>query len=259
MGRRDTGSGAACYWDGTSQGITKPPPGPVPCSSPEGYWSNSYNCYIRHVDPQPPAGDPFWQGPTWLRRGLQLLPTADRDADQHLGAGPRRRTLARGRHLARWRRSRSSRCTCQRSISASPPSLVRTASVSSACRCGCGRKAPNGHTFGPITESASAGGITITATAEVLHVTWDMGDGTEVVCDTAGTPYKPEYGRKDSPDCGHTYQLSSVRETDDAYTVTATSSWVITWAGAGQTGTIRLDGLNRSTQIRIGEAQVLVN
>jgi hypothetical protein len=86
-----------------------------------------------------------------------------------------------------------------------------------------------------------------------------MGDGTEVVCEAVGTPYKPSYGRKDSPDCGHTYKESSAHEADDAYTVTATSSWVITWSGAGQTGTIRLDGLNRSTQIRIGEAQVLVN
>ena len=120
-------------------------------------------------------------------------------------------------------------------------------------------KAPNNQTFGPITESASAGGITITATARVLQVTWDMGDGTEIVCDTAGTPYKPELGRKDSPDCGHTYKNSSAGKPDDAYTVTATSSWVITWSGAGQTGTIRLDGLTRSTQIRIGEAQVLVN
>jgi len=80
-----------------------------------------------------------------------------------------------------------------------------------------------------------------------------------VVCDTAGTPYEPSYGREDSPDCGHTYEKSSAHEPDDAYTVTATSSWVITWSGAGQTGTIRLDDLNRSTQIRIGEAQVLVN
>jgi hypothetical protein len=86
-----------------------------------------------------------------------------------------------------------------------------------------------------------------------------MGDGTEVVCDTAGTPYMPEFGRKDSPDCGHTYKKSSAHEPGEAYTVTATSNWVITWSGAGQTGTIRLNGLNRSTQIRIGEAQVLVS
>ena len=28
-GPKDTGTGEACYWDGTDQGITKPPPGPV--------------------------------------------------------------------------------------------------------------------------------------------------------------------------------------------------------------------------------------
>ena len=61
-GRRTPASGAACYWDGTDQGITKPPPGPVPCSSEYGYWSNGYNCYISLLDPQPPAGDPSWQG-----------------------------------------------------------------------------------------------------------------------------------------------------------------------------------------------------
>ncbi|MEO6712760.1 MAG: hypothetical protein ABIM89_04940, partial [Mycobacteriales bacterium] len=61
-GPKDTGSGQACYWDGTEQGIHKPPPGPVACSSEYGYWSNTYHCYIKYVDPQPLAGDPWWQG-----------------------------------------------------------------------------------------------------------------------------------------------------------------------------------------------------
>jgi hypothetical protein len=118
---------------------------------------------------------------------------------------------------------------------------------------------PDAHTYGPATATASAGGISVTATARIIEITWDMGDGTQVVCKTAGTHYKPEYGWKNSPDCGYTYKLSSAREPGQAYAVTATSIWVITWAGAGQTGTIRLDGLTRSTQIRIGEAQVLVD
>jgi hypothetical protein len=42
------------------------------------------------------------------------------------------------------------------------------------------------------------------------------------------------------------------------FTVTATSDWVISWQGAGQSGTIRLNGLARSVQIAVGEAQVLV-
>jgi hypothetical protein len=75
---------------------------------------------------------------------------------------------------------------------------------------------------------------------------------------TAGTPYKAAYGNRKSPDCGHVYTSSSSAEPGDTFTVTATSDWVITWQGAGQSGTIRLDGLTRSVQISIGEAQVLV-
>ena len=258
-GPEDTGSGAACYWDGTSQGITKPPPGPVPCTKNGAYWSNAYHCYISLVEPQPPAGDPSWQGHEpgdgavyycdQPQTGL-LITIWTQDPPPNSGTGPTPREVAQiaieNMHLR----------AIDIGIAPEPgPDSIGLVGMP----VWMWAKAPSSQTFGPITESASAGGITITATANVLHVTWDMGDGTEVVCDTAGTPYKPEFGRKDSPDCGHTYKKSSAGQTDDAYTVTATSSWVITWSGAGQTGTIRLDGLNRSTQIRIGEAQVLVH
>jgi hypothetical protein len=256
---KDTGSGAACYWDGTSQGVTNPPPGPVPCTSPSGYWSNAYNCYITPVEHQPPAGDPVWQGHEpgdgavyycdQPQTGL-LITIWTQDPPPNSGTGPTPREVAQ---LA----------IQQMHLSAINIGIAPEPGPDSIGLVGMPvwmwAQNPNEHTLGPITASASAGGITITATAKVLQITWDMGDGTEVVCDTAGTPYKPSYGRKDSPDCGHTYTKSSAHETDDAYTVMATSSWVITWSGAGQTGTIRLDGLNRSTQIRIGEAQVLVN
>lgn len=119
-------------------------------------------------------------------------------------------------------------------------------------------KNPDSHSYGPITESASAGGITVTATARVEDITWDMGDGSQVTCRSAGTPYEPSYGRQASPDCGHTYLKSSSTESGGKYTVTAASDWVITWIGAGQTGTIRLNGLQRSVQVAVGEAQVLV-
>ena len=85
-----------------------------------------------------------------------------------------------------------------------------------------------------------------------------MGDGTKVTCTTAGTPYKAAYGNTKSPDCGHVYEKSSSTKPGGKYTVTATSDWVITWEGAGQTGTIRLNGLTRSVAIAVGEAQVLV-
>ncbi len=258
-GPKDTGTGAACYWDGTDQGISEPPPGPVPCSSPLGHGSNGYHCYISPIKLQPPAGDPLWQGHEpgdgalyncyQPQTGL-LIPIWSQNPPPNSGAGPTPGEVAR-LAIDRMRLS-----AINIGIAPEPgPDSVGLVGMP----VWMWAKAPDDHTFGPITASASAGGITITATAKVRQVTWDMGDGTEVVCDTAGSPYKPSYGRKDSPNCGHTYTKSSAHEADDAYTVTATSSWVVTWSGAGQTGTIRLDGLNRSTQIRIGEAQVLVN
>ena len=100
--------------------------------------------------------------------------------------------------------------------------------------------------------------ITITATARVETIRWDMGDGTKITCRNKGTAYKAAFGKSKSPTCGHTYETSSGGLPDDRFTVTATSEWVVSWEGAGQSGVIRLDGLQRSVRVAVGEAQVLV-
>ncbi len=110
---------------------------------------------------------------------------------------------------------------------------------------------PGPNTVGPITRSASARGYTVTATARVTKVVWNMGDGKSVTCTGRGTPYADSYGRKSSPTCGHTYTR------DGRYTVSATSYWTIEWSGIGQSGSISLNFM-RSTTITMGESQVLV-
>ncbi len=109
-------------------------------------------------------------------------------------------------------------------------------------------------TYGPNTASASAGGITVTATAKVRKIVWRMGDGKTVTCTTAGTPYKASYGKKPSPDCGHRYTQPSV---DGPYHVVATSTWSIDWqATNGRTG--RLTQTRQSTSdVRVGELQAV--
>lgn len=256
---KDSGSGAACYWDGTKQGITKPPPGPVPCTSNDGYWSNSYNCYIRVLAPQPPAGDPNWQGhepgdgavySCYQPQTGILVDIWAQDPPPGSGAGPTPREVAQ-LAIERMRLS-----AIDIGIAPKPgPDSVGLVGMP----VWMWAKSPSDNTYGPSTASATAGGMTITATARVRRITWDMGDGTEVVCNTAGTAYMPSFGRRESPDCGHTYEKSSAHMAGDVYNVTATSSWVVTWSGAGQSGTILLNGLSRTTQIRIGEAQVLVS
>lgn len=111
-------------------------------------------------------------------------------------------------------------------------------------------QAPGADTLGPITRAASAGGYTVTATAKVDRVVWNMGDGDSVTCNGSGTPYADSFGKSPSPTCGHTYTRQG------RYTVTATSYWTVTWNGIGQTGTIPLN-FSRSTAITMGEAQVL--
>ncbi|QZN87023.1 PKD domain-containing protein [Cellulomonas sp. C5510] len=110
--------------------------------------------------------------------------------------------------------------------------------------------APDAQTFGPVTRTASVDGWTVSATAKVSSVSWDMGDRHVVTCAGPGTPYDATYGISPSPDCGHTYSRQG------SYTVRATSHWVVTWSGIGQAGTITLD-LTQATDVTIGEAQVL--
>ncbi|MET7621945.1 ATP/GTP-binding protein [Streptomyces sp. NPDC005408] len=88
-------------------------------------------------------------------------------------------------------------------------------------------------TWGPNTASASAGGITVTATATVSKVVWQMGDGTTVACAGPGTVYKTSYGLKDSPDCGHVYNQPSSKSPAGTYKVTATATWSVDWVAFG--------------------------
>ncbi|MCC2594199.1 hypothetical protein LKO27_12355 [Tessaracoccus sp. OS52] len=106
-------------------------------------------------------------------------------------------------------------------------------------------------TFGPITKSASAGGYTVTATAQVTEVVWDMGNGDTVSCGK-GTQYTG-MGKQNvpSPTCGYLY------EKDGYYEISATSHWEITWSGIGQTGTIEMELTSLSEQLSIAEVQVV--
>lgn len=67
---------------------------------------------------------------------------------------------------------------------------------------------------------------------------------------SVGTPYEDSFGKKASPDCGHTYTGQG------RYTVRATSHWVVTWSGMGRSGTIPIT-LTQSAPVTIGEVQVL--
>ncbi len=108
-GPKDTGTGQSCYWDGTAQNIHKPPPGPVPCSTEYGYWSNNYNCYIQlsthNLLPATPRGRATSQAMAPYIGATSRRPTSTSIS----GLPTLRPTRARAPHRGRSRRSRSSR------------------------------------------------------------------------------------------------------------------------------------------------------
>lgn len=108
----------------------------------------------------------------------------------------------------------------------------------------------------PISATAAVPGLSVTAVAEIGSITWDMGDGTDVVCTGPGTPYERSYGDQESPDCGHVYTRTSGGLPDDSYTITATATYDITWSGATSGSTTR--ERSASTTLPIGEAQVII-
>jgi len=110
---------------------------------------------------------------------------------------------------------------------------------------------PDARTYGPATNTANDGALSVSITAKVSLTRWDMGDGQVVTCRTAGSIYEDRFGKQMSPDCGYRYS------TQGSYTIRAVTTWDIAWtASTGQAGSIPLT-LTATRTVVIGEVQVL--
>jgi hypothetical protein len=226
----------------------------IPCRTTAGVWDGA--CYVKVVDPLPPTSNPVWEGhtdglivtctpPMCLEQPDQWwVPDCAYDrwiASLPNPGGPDPAQLAL-------------RAVSRMDLNPIDVGIVpeegpnRVGIVGMPQWMWVNEPAPN--TFGPITRTATAGSASVTATAKVDKVVWDMGDGTTVTCVGAGTPYEDRYDVADSPDCGHHYTKQG------KYEVTATSYWTVQWQGMGQSGTIPLD-FKSTANIVMGESQVI--
>ncbi|CAM5613129.1 hypothetical protein SDIAM103S_06009 [Streptomyces diastaticus subsp. diastaticus] len=115
---------------------------------------------------------------------------------------------------------------------------------------------PSPTTYGPNTTSASAGGVTVSATAKVSKIVWSMGDGRSVTCTGPGTPYDSSYGKKPSPTCGHLYEQTSAGQPGEKYQVTATATWEIEWQVEGSSEAGEFTQAQQSqAELAVGELQ----
>ena len=112
----------------------------------------------------------------------------------------------------------------------------------------------------PSSATASVPGVSVTAVATPMTLTWSMGDGGTVTCTGPGTPFSTDVDPKSaSPDCGHVYRRSSVHEPGQTFRVSATVHWTVTWSGAGQSGTFPDLTTTNSAALRVAESQALNN
>lgn len=223
----------------------------IPCTTSSGTWSSTWQCYVSPVTPPPPDG-PIWEG--HFGQGAIYNCISAAAGGSLLGTGM-------GQFWA------------ATNPAAPPPPDPRVLAQQAIAQMGLhaitigitplnGGKGiiglptwmwvsrPSPQTVGPQSRTVTQAGYSVSATATLSDIAWNMGDGTTVTCGV-GTPWVASYGAVPSPSCGHTYQAQGT------YTVTAISYWVVTWAGIGQTGTINLD-FTATQQMVETEVQVVV-
>lgn len=102
--------------------------------------------------------------------------------------------------------------------------------------------------WGPDSATASVPGVSATVTATPASVTWDMGNGDEVICSGPGTPFdfsRPE--DEQSTDCSYTYRHSSTNQPDGVYQLSATMTYDVSWSASGAPGGGALPAVSETT------------
>lgn len=111
-------------------------------------------------------------------------------------------------------------------------------------------------TYDGYTITQESGGLTVSGTMRVSSIEWSMGDGTTVVCGTAGQQYQAGFGWRESPDCGHVYSRTSSTQPGDRYPVSATTHWVFEWTAGGASGSIDTSTVS-TTEVEVNEMQTV--
>ncbi|MFI6125343.1 ATP/GTP-binding protein [Streptomyces sp. NPDC051064] len=198
----------------------------TPASSP-GTGSSTPSCTYTRLDPQPPAENMFWKGHDRSEKGSVYGVNCPGQQGARTvwiadGQAPTAAPVIDPEVLAR------------RAVASMRLDGPKVASPRAAGTYVVGMPmwmwaTPSTSTFGPATASATAGGVTVSATARVTSVRWAMGDGTTVTCRGPGTPYRKSQEVTSSPDCGHLYERPSYEEPGGRYQGTATATWTVTW------------------------------
>ena len=229
--------------------------GSKPADTRSGGSGSKPVCTVKKMDPQPPAGSLFWEGKSsksgavyerTCKNGENGTPVIDTFvADGAAGVPAVDPTVVAQQAVAKMKLVgpdiASPRATGKYIVGVPTWMWVNKSPTS----------------YGPNTTTATAGGVTVTATAKVSKIVWKLGDGTSVTCNGPGTPYAASFGNQESPTCGHTYARTSASQPRGSYTVAATATWTVDWQVAGGEAGQFTEARQSQMQVAIGEVQVV--
>lgn len=226
----------------------------VACSDPK-YGSLDGGCYVKLLSPQPPLSDPIWRGATtgaiyeatcfvivggilqlqpmgwtWLQTPPGGVVTPGDVAEMAI-----KKLKMNGPNIG----------------VAPPPTSYAVVGVP----LWLWTTDDEQHTYwGPQTQTATVGAISVTATAQATQITWDMGDGNVQICKNPGTQYTPG---ATTPACSYTYATTSATAPDQKFTVFGTTTWVVNWSGATSGTRIFKFKSTQPVQLRVESAQAV--
>jgi hypothetical protein len=229
----------------------------IDCDPPDPglWWSNDRQCWVGLADPQPPKDDPVWEGNT---DGVILQcrrPGSGIGVTSSLFWAPTPPPSPAGVNPAKLADRAVERMELRSPVIAMTP-MDPAAPLLVGMDAWLWLADDGPASVGPITRTASADGVTVSATAEVSKVVWDMGDGQRVTCTGPGTPWTPSRGTGPSPTCGHRYVRPSIGQPGGTFPIRATAHWRVHWSGAGQSGVITFT-LSGERALEVTELQVL--
>ncbi len=116
----------------------------------------------------------------------------------------------------------------------------------------------------PHSVTATAGGVSATATATPTAVDWTTGDGGGISCDGPGVQYEPLLPADlQSTYCSYVYGQSSAGQpspngnpNDAEFELTATIRWSVSWAAAGAVGGGNLPPLTTRAAVGLRVEQI---
>jgi hypothetical protein len=237
---------------------------PIACwSNDYGYYNVDTECFYMKERPQPTATDPIWDGhaPTdgaiyhlhCLAAGGGLFTVVDSGL-MWLAAPPP--GTATGPSPAQVAAEALADLTVGAPEIGTAPQTTGHGLVGLPVWLWSAR---NTNTWGPIPISKTDRAITVNVEADAQYIVWDMGDGHAVTCGNPGTSFALDSDSTSSPTCGYRYVAPSRNQPGGAYTVTATTHWLVTWtANTGDGGTLSTD-VPSTTTITIDELEVVTS